>query len=77
MALWLDSNDYEFYSENEKLEFIMETRCKRLYICPTCSEAHFEVEDAYNCCTGDCYEQEKEFVIEERADERLRSEKGD
>ena len=73
----MNPDDYDFYSENDKIQFIMETRYRRMYICPTCSEAHFEVVDAYNCCTGDCYEQDKEFIIERNADERLRSEKGD
>lgn len=73
----MNPDDYDFYSENEKYEFILDTFFDHMYICPNCSEAYVDVDGAYNCCHTDCYEQDKEFIIEERADERLRSEKGD
>lgn len=77
MALWLDVNDYEFYSENDKQEFIMDTFFDHMYRCPNCGEAYTDEDGALNCCHEDCYEQDKEYIQEERADERLRSEKGD
>ena len=77
MALWLDKNDYDFETEAQKYNFIQDTFFDHLYYCPVCSEGYVDAEEAYNCCHTDCYEQDKEFIIEERADERLRSEKGD
>ncbi len=77
MSQWINPDNYEFYSENDKQEFIMDTFFDRLYYCPVCSEGYTSVTEAYDCCHTDCYEQDKEFIIEERADERLRSEKGD
>ena len=73
----MNPDDYDFYSENEKYEFILDTFFDHLYYCPVCGEGYVDVEEAYNCCRTDCYEQAKGFIIEERADERLRSEKGD
>ncbi len=73
----MNPDDYEFYSENDKQEFIMDTFFDHMYHCPVCSEGYVDVMEAYDCCHTDCYEQDKEFIIEERADERLRSEKGD
>ena len=77
MALWLDKNDYDFETEDQKYAFIQDTFFDHLYYCPVCSEGYVDVMEAYDCCHTDCYEQDKEFIIEERADERLRSEKGD
>ncbi len=77
MALWLDPDDYEFYSEGDKQIYIMETFFDHLYHCPVCSEGYIEVMDAYDCCHTDCYEQDKYFIEEERADFRMRQEKGD
>ncbi len=74
MALWLDKNDYDFETEDQKAEFI-EDNAK--FTCPNCGYTYKNLDGALNCCHEDCYEQDKEFVIEERADERLRSEKGD
>ena len=73
----MNPEDYDFYSENDKQQFIMDTFFDHMFICPNCSEAYVDVDGAYDCCHTDCYEQDKEFIIEERADERLRSEKGD
>ena len=77
MALWLDVNDYEFRTEDEKYEFIEDTFFDHMYHCPACSEAFVDAEEALHCCHEDCYEQDKSFVEEEMADFRLRQEKGD
>ena len=77
MALWLDSNDYEFETEEQKFYFIQDTFFDHMFRCPNCGEAYTDEDGALNCCHSDCYEQDKEYIIEERADERLRSEKGD
>ena len=77
MALWLDGNEYDFETEAQKLSFIRDTFFDHMFRCPNCGEAYTDEEGALNCCHFDCYEQDKEFIIEERADERLRQEKGD
>ena len=73
----MNPDDYDFYSEDQKLSFIQDTFFDHMYRCPNCGEAYVDEDDALTCCHSDCYEQDKEFIIEERADERLRSEKGD
>ena len=77
MALWIDVNDYEFETESQKFGFIQESFFDHMYRCPNCGEAYTDEDGAMECCHTDCYEQDKEYVQEERADERLRSEKGD
>ncbi len=77
MALWLDKNDYDFETEAQKYNFIQESFFDHMFRCPNCGEAYTDEDGAMECCHEDCYEQDKEFIIEERADERLRSEKGD
>ncbi len=73
----MNPDDYDFYSEDQKYDFIQDTFFDHMYICPNCNEAYVDAGEALDCCHTDCYEQDKEFIIEERADERLRSEKGD
>ncbi len=73
----MNPDDYEFYSENDKQEFIMDTFFDHMFICPNCSEAYVDVDGAYDCCHTDCYEQDKYYIEEEQADFRMRQEKGD
>lgn len=77
MALWLDINDYDFETEDQKLSFIQDTFFDHMYRCPNCGESYTDEDGALSCCHEDCYEQAKEFVTERNADERLRREKGD
>ena len=74
MALWLDINDYEFYSEDQKRDYIKESPP---YRCTVCGEIFTDIDEALTCCHDDCYEQAKEYITERNADERMRSEKGD
>ena len=74
MALWIDKNDYDFETEDQKAEFIKDNA---KFTCPNCGYTHKNLDGALNCCHEDCYEQAKEHVTERNADERLRSEKGD
>ena len=74
MALWLDKNDYDFETEDQKAEFIKDNA---KFTCPNCGDTYKNLDGALNCCHEDCYEQDKSFVEEEMADTRLRSEKGD
>ncbi len=73
----MNPDDYDFYSENDKQQFIMDTFFDHLYICPVCNEGYVDVMEAHNCCHTDCYEQDKYFLEEEQADFRMRQEKGD
>lgn len=73
----MNPDDYDFYSENDKYEFILGTFFDHLYHCPVCSEGYVDAEEAYNCCHTDCYEQDKYFLEEEQADFRMRQAKGD
>jgi len=74
MALWLDKNDYEFETEDQKRDYILGTPP---YRCTVCGEIYEDEDEALTCCHTDCYEQDKSFVEEEMADTRMRSEKGD
>ena len=73
----MNPEDYDFYSENDKQQFIMDTFFDHMFICPNCSEAYVDVDGAYDCCHTDCYEQDKYYIEEEQADFRMRQEKGD
>ena len=73
----MNPDDYDFYSENDKQQFIMDTFFDHMYICPNCSEAYVDVDGAYDCCHTDCYEQDKYYIEEEQADFRMRQAKGD
>ena len=77
MALWLDKNDYEFETESQKFGFIQESFFDHMYRCPNCGEAYTDEDGAMECCHEDCYEQDKEYVTEERADTSMRRAKGD
>lgn len=73
----MNPDDYEFYSEDQKLSFIQNTFFDHMYHCPNCGESYTDEDGALNCCHEDCYEQDKSFIEEEMADTRLRMEKGD
>ncbi len=73
----MNPDDYDFYSEDQKYDFIQDTFFDHMYICPNCNEAYVDAGEALDCCHNDCYEQAKYYLEEEQADERLRSEKGD
>ena len=49
MALWLDGNDYDFETEDQKLSFIQDTFFDHMFRCPNCGEAYTDEEGALNC----------------------------
>ena len=52
-------NGFDFFSEQAKLDFILETRYKNVYSCPKCGETYLFEDEALKCCRGDCLEQQE------------------
>ena len=48
MALWLDKNDYDFETEDQKLSFIQDTFFDHMFRCPNCGEAYTDEDGALN-----------------------------
>jgi hypothetical protein len=45
MAQYLSPDDYDFYSEKEKYDFIHDTFFDHMYRCPNCGEAYTDADD--------------------------------
>ena len=73
----MNPDDYDFQNEKQKIEFIIHNRIDFMFYCPKCGTSYLYTMSALKCCKGDCFEQANYFLKEERADFRMRQEKGD